>query len=101
MTNSKAINTVEEENKNGSSHISSESYPISQPLATILRQVYKVNSSSSSSSTLSSSAVVVGEADVKMNNEIKVSLVRDSVEEALRSIIQNCFVAMDEMYFAT
>jgi hypothetical protein len=69
-----------------SSQVSCESYPISQPLAAILRRVIQSDDSSSTNTS-------------NMNGNVEI--VRESVEDALQNVIRNCFTAMDEMYFYT
>ena len=78
-----AANATTIEAEVGASQVSSERYPTTQPLATILRKVVQVDTSQSTS-----------------NNE-NIEVVRESVEDALRNVFRNCFVAMDEMYFST
>ena len=89
MTNEQPSTDATNGNQNVTTHVSSESYPISQPLATILHEVSKIDSSSKATTT---------SAPPKTTT---MSVLRENVEDALRSVIQNCFVAMDEMYFAT
>jgi hypothetical protein len=68
-----------------SSHVASEKYPISQPLATILRAVVPINNGNDGN-------------DYGSDN---FEVLKESVENALHSLIRNCFVAIDAMYFYT
>lgn len=67
------------------SHVSSASYPIAQPLATILK------------------AAIDGQQQEQhkqlpqQENQIDV----ESKADALQHFVRNSFVAMDDMYFAT
>jgi hypothetical protein len=65
------------------SHVSQASYPITQPLASILQTVItsKVNFTK----------------DVAPNIHIQ----KESVESGFEKLIRNCFVAIDDVYFAT
>jgi len=73
------------------SQVSSESYPISQPLATILRIAVQLDDDDDCNSSPSSPSTSIS----------NITVIRDSAQDALQNIIRNCFVAMDEMYFYT
>ncbi len=70
------------------SHVASEKYPISQPLATILRAVVPVNHESD-------------ENNRNNTGSDNFEVLKESVEDALHSLIRNCFIAIDGMYFYT
>ena len=64
------------------SHVSSASYPIAQPLATILKV-----------------AIDGQKQQQPQGNDKQIDV--ESKEDALQHFIRNSFVAMDDMYFAT
>jgi hypothetical protein len=70
------------------SQVVCETYPVAQPLATILNQVYVMDQDHASNET-----------ETETGDEETIQVVRDSVEDALQNLVRNCFVAMDEMYF--
>ncbi len=72
-----------------SSHVSSASYPIAQPLATILKAAIP-NADKDTN----------GAAATRKDN-IKLVVDRESQEDALQHFIRNCFVAMDNVFFST
>lgn len=61
-------------------HVSSANYPIAQPLATILNSVIEAEKLPSS-----------------LNLDIEV----EPASDALQHFINNCFVAMDNVFFST
>ncbi len=73
-----------------SSKVTSESYPIAQPLATILQKAVQIETND---------GVSVINANYKSSKNVE--LVLEPIEDALQNIIRNCFVAMDEMFFYT
>mmetsp|Transcript_12407 Transcript_12407/g.18792 ORF Transcript_12407/g.18792 Transcript_12407/m.18792 type:complete len:887 (+) Transcript_12407:81-2741(+) len=73
-----------------SSKVASESYPIAQPLVTILRAAVKPEANTS-----------VGAVGSNGSGGKNVEIILETVEDALQNIIRNCFVAMDEMFFYT
>ena len=68
------------------SQVVCETYPVAQPVATILNQVYVMDQDNASNET-------------DAGDEETIQFVRDSVKDALQNLIRNCFVAMEEMYF--
>ena len=66
------------------SQVVCDTYPVAQPLATILNQIYVMDQDHASN-------------DTETGDTIQV--VRGSVEDALQNLIRNFFVAMDEMNF--
>ena len=73
-----------------SSLVSSAQYPIPQPLSSILRAVLTKGSESTSSSC---------RVEKKTSLEC-IKFVKESMEDSLENLIRNCFVAVDDMYFA-
>lgn len=73
-----------------SSKVTSESYPIAQPLVAILQEAVQVRNEANDSV-----------ADRNSSSSESVEVVLETVEDALQNIIRNCFVAMDEMFFYT
>ena len=75
------------------SHVSSASYPIAQPLATLLN----VAISNEVGISLENEDEHSTESKVLPPMEIEV----ESKSEALQHFIQNCFLAIDDVLFST
>merc|ERR1740136_542126 len=98
-----------------SSEVTAALYPISQPLATILRFALAEPSPSSTNNT--DGAIINDDDDAANANKnapaatiptapnnslgVVVKLERESMEVALGHFVRNCFVAMDALFFST
>ncbi len=75
-------------------HVSSACYPIAQPLATILQAATSANANGASANSTSDSNPTTSSSST-------LELDAESQADALQHLINNSFVAMDDMYFAT
>jgi hypothetical protein len=65
------------------SHVSQASYPITQPLASILQ------------------AAIASKVNFTKDVTPNIHIQKESVESGFEKLIRNCFVAIDDLYFAT
>ena len=85
------------------SHVTSASYPIAQPLATILHAAIDneshINNNESHNNDDNSAKNADADADVDVTVDVTVDV--ESQRDALQHLIRNCFVAMDDVFFST
>ena len=76
------------------SHVSSASYPISQPLATILRTVVAAKAKDAD-------ANANVDADIDNSSSAEITIETETLETAFQALVSNSLSAIDTTYFST
>ena len=74
------------------SHVSSASYPISQPLATILRTVVAAKATDADANV---------DADIDNSSSAEITIETETLETAFQALVSNSLSAIDTTYFST
>lgn len=74
------------------SHVSSASYPISQPLATILRTVVAAKSKGANANV---------DANIDNSSSAEITIETETLETAFQALVSNSLSAIDTTYFST